>query len=112
MKIDPMTRKILKESAIPITLGFIGLISAGAFVHEANKDRKLNSVKHEHVKEYVKQHNPDLYKEYSYTNRPIVDYYEAARDIREDLKLDSIAKTNYALGIQAAKDSLVSASKK
>ena len=100
MKIDPMTRRILKESAIPITLGFIGLISAGVFVHEANKDRKLNSVKHEHVEEYL------------YTNKPIEDYYEAARDIREDLKLDSIAKTNYALGMQAVRDSLANTSKK
>lgn len=112
MKINPMIHKTLKNSGITIACGLIGLAVGGVwFSHVANA-RKVNQAKNEQVKEYVKQHRLDLYNDYTYTNRPIVDYYEAARDIREDLKLDSIARTNYALGMQAVRDSLANTNKK
>ena len=112
MKISPVTCKILKDSGVTIACGLVGLVVGGVrFSHVANA-RKVNQAKNEQVVEYVKQYNPDLYNDYSHANRPIVDYYEAARDIRKELKLDSIAKTNYALGMQAVRDSLVNANKK
>ena len=109
MKISPTTHKIIKEAAVPITCGMIGLVSMALWVSD---QRGIDYAKNQQVKEYVKQHNPELYNEYSRTDRPIKDYYEAARDIREDLRLDSVAKTNYALGMQAVRDSLANANKK
>jgi phosphoenolpyruvate carboxylase len=108
MKINPVTRKILKDLGVATACG---LVATGGILNATLRERKISEAKHEQVMEYVKQHNPDLYNDYLYTNRPIVDYYEAARDIREELKLDSIAKTNYALGMQAVRDSLVNAKK-
>ena len=109
MKINPVTRRILKDLGLATACG---LVAVGGILKAALRERKINEAKHEQVVEYVKQYNPDLYNDYSHANRPIVDYYEAARDIREELKLDSIAKTNYALGMQAVRDSLANANKK
>ena len=111
MNISPITSKVLIKTAFPFACCLMGF-TVISMLNKAAKQSEIHEAKHEEVMKYVKMHKPDLYYEYQCQNKSVVDYYEAASKIREDLKLDSIARTNYALGMQAVRDSLASANKK
>ncbi len=86
-----------------MTLGLISVATGGIYVGKQLMERAENS------KELVKQYNPDKYNQMVETNKSDADWYQAAADIRDSLQQDSIAKANYAKGIQAVRDSLKNA---
>ena len=77
-----------------------------------NQDKSIKSIRQN--MEYVKANAPEKYKEFIETkDNKSINYSlreklweNYANNIRDSLKIDSIAKTNYAKGLQLAKDSL------
>ena len=77
-----------------------------------NSAEKTNNEKSK-AEIYIKTHNPELYKELKqgYNDSRTFNWEDEAKKLELSLKMDSIAKTNYALGMQAVRDSLANANK-
>ena len=59
------------------------------------------------ARQYVQIHNPNKYNQVLANKKMGPNkWLIAAKEIQDSLKIDSIAKTNYALGMQAVRDSL------
>ena len=76
--------------------------------------QKQNNEKIDQAKAYIQTHNPQKFNELNQAvkYKGYMDWNKEVNKIRDSLKIDSIAKTNYALGMQAVRDSLVNANKK
>ena len=67
------------------------------------------------LKEIIKQKDENKYNQLlkkEDSSMFSVNWYEEANILQDSLRMDSIAKTNYALGMQAVRDSLANANKK
>lgn len=85
-----------------VVLGSIFLAASGAVCLSYKAGQELKN-----VKDYVIKHNPDkalqLKKKYPYR---IKLWQDAAKEVQDSLRQDSIARTNYAKGIQMVRDSI------
>lgn len=97
--------------AVPLlTLGLLGLASS-----RVNKrQERLNNVS-ETSMEYIRENNPNKYFEIleKGVDKRTVEgselWKQAAKEVRDSLRIDSIAKTNYAKGAQMVRDSIAKA---
>ena len=107
MKISPVVTNKIGE-AVRWTFG-IGTFAFGCFLF--NKSHNMVIKEEKAAQEIVKEHNPILYKKMLEEDAGLYPWQNAAEAIQDSLKIDSIAKTNYALGMQAVRDSLASTNK-
>ena len=96
----------LTGSVLAIGALYIG----GGFLMESS-DRKMYGGTMKENMEYIKQKAPDRYfglleNAYDRDIRNTQYWGEAANSIRDSLRIDSIAKSNYAKGLQMAKDTI------
>ena len=85
------------------------LIGCGVTGYCAIKDINSAIEKENAAKEIIKQKNEDKYNQLLKKEDKSmfsVNWYEEASKLQDSLKMDSIAKTNYALGMQAIRDSI------
>ena len=91
-------------------------LTTGALSYVSFKDMpdviSRQKAKNEAERELVKTYNPELYNDFMENGYGLHSWEDAAKQIQDSLKIDSIAKTNYALGMQAVRDSLANANKK
>ena len=78
-------------------------------VYDTLETRELERQKN---MEYVKTHDSKRYDELIQKDAypPTFDWKDEAQKVEMAIKMDSIARTNYALGMQAIRDSLANAS--
>lgn len=109
MAVNPIRQKLYV--ALPKVLILGGLVSA-SYCQYDGMSRKID--KDSEAKIYIQSNDTNRYQEllkqdgYPRT----FDWVEEAKNLENTLKLDSVAKTNYALGVQAVRDSLANANKK
>ena len=108
MKISPVIKNRIGEAG-RWTFG-IGAFVFGCFLF--NKANNMVIKEENAAQEIVKKHNPSLHKKLLEENAGLYPWQHAAESIQNSLKIDSVAKTNYALGMQAVRDSLANANKK
>ena len=106
IKISPLLKKQVDKYKVSVCYSLLGITVLYITGKELNKARKETFVKNQYVKEYLKHNAPDIYNNYELNKMPISTYYEIAKRVEDSLKLDSIAKTNYTLSMQAVRDSL------
>ena len=109
MAISPVKQKLI--GALPKVLMLGGFALAGYCQY--NSASKFGD-KEDQAKEYIKNNDINKYNELITRKGWPKDFYWTveAQKIETKLKNDSIAKTNYALGLQAVKDSLANITKK
>lgn len=92
-----------------LVAGCWGALHLGVY----NNIKKYNKMEDE-AKAYIQKNDSlkynDLIAKDNYPNS--FNWITEADKLKEDLRIDSIAKTNYALGMQAIRDSLANANKK
>ena len=96
--------KVAYIGSAAILLG-IGGASVYGIVDSYSKQKKA-------AKEYIRIHDPEKYNQLASGYTPFEVWKSESEKTREVVKLDSIAKTNYALGMQVVRDSLAQANKK
>lgn len=92
-------------------------IAAGAigFISVSRTSVKHNTNTSEKAMEYVKTHSPNKYLETlekgvdKSTYKGVEIWQQAAKEVQDSLRIDSIAKTNYAKGTQMVRDSIAKA---
>lgn len=108
MKVNPV--KTFVKKSLPWTF-----LVAGFSVATCCSNYAINKTNSENdsAKTYIKNNNlkryNDLLERDKYLNT--LDWKEEAKKIEIELKIDSVAKANYALGMQAVRDSLANANK-
>lgn len=110
MKINsPLEQKFIRGLHCTLLVGTLGL-SSYCLMDTVSQE----NIKNKKARSYVQNHDIDRYYDLvvkeTYSN--IVNWQEEAQKIETALKIDSAAKTNYTLGLQAAKDSLININKK
>ena len=110
MKISPYEKRIIRNNvlgSVAIGLGFVGA------VYYFNKEYTEHKQKVEEAKTYIRKNNILKYVELNYQDKydKALNWPKEAEKLQTQLKMDSIAKTNYALGMQAVRDSLAKADK-
>ena len=112
MKINPInSQKALKAlgyTAACVALGAASYLTFKDLPDVFSRQKEEN----ERNKEIVKKYNPSLYNDFMENGYQFNSWEIAAEQIQDSLRVDSIAKANYALGMQAMRDSLASANKK
>ena len=108
MKISPVVKNRIGEAG-RWTFG-IGAFIFGCFLF--NKANNMAIKEENAAKKIVKEYKPDLHKKMLEEDAGLYPWQNAAEAIQDSLRIDSIAKTNYALGMQAIRDSLASANRK
>ena len=89
-----------------------GLTIASLCSHNTYSNIDKENLKH---KEYIRQNDSVRYNKLLEKGRSwseMVFWEREAKAVEDSIKLDSIAKTNYALGMQAVRDSLANVNKK
>ncbi len=79
-----------------VALGFVALATGGMHAIKQTEENKA----------FVKQNNRAKYEKMVKDNAAIWEWSKAKVQVRDSLMADSIAKTNYAKGLQAVRDSL------
>ena len=108
MRINPVVKNNIKEAGR-------WAFGIGAFALACCIFNKANNIavqKERAARDVVEQYNPALHKEMDQRNAGLYTWQHAAESIQDSLRKDSIAKTNYALGMQAVRDSIANANKK
>ena len=81
-----------------------GFLLAGYCGANKNEDTSKNILK---ARTFVQEHNPQKYNQIlTNKNLSAKKWLDAAKEVSDSLRIDSIAKTNYALGMQAVRDSI------
>ena len=111
MKVNSIkTEKVLKGlgyGALLLTAGAVSYMTLKDLPDVISRQKEKNKAERELVKTY----NPELYNNFMEKGYGLHSWEEAAKQIQDSLKIDSIARTNYALGMQAVRDSLANANK-
>ena len=107
MKISPITKDCIKKTGCRAF--WLGTVVLGCYL--MNKINNIAAEKEVVAKKVVKQYNPSLYQKMCKEDAGLIPWQKAAESIQDSLKIDSIARTNYALGMQAVRDSLANANK-
>ena len=111
MRINPIkSEKLLKGLKYTGVVATLSLCSYLAFKDMPNVISRQRE-KRETEKELVKTYKPELYKDFMTNGYGLHSWEDATKQIQDSLKLDSVARTNYALGMRAVRDSLVNANK-
>ena len=108
MLISPIKQKLIGTLPKALLLGGFALIGYCQYNSATKFDEKESQ-----AKEYVKKNDINKYNELVERKGWPKDFYWVveAQKLETKLKNDSIAKTNYALGLQAVRDSLANTSK-
>lgn len=102
----------LGQSLAMFSMGLATLI-CGIRTNNASQENKVK--KAERLMEYVMANNPNKYAETlnkcadNSISKNVKIWEQAANEVRDSLKIDSIAKTNYAKGAQMVRDSIAKA---
>ncbi len=100
------------ERSIAVSLAILG--TCGLATYTSNRQEKINKEANKSM-EYVKAHSPNKYIEIleksadKKTGTDLKLWEQTAREVRDSLRIDSIAKTNYAKGAQMVRDSITNA---
>ncbi len=109
MKIDSIKgvfNKITREKPMRILgWGCLGITAVGmtAGIDYLAKDAASEL---DAAKTYVRLNDPNKYKKMESAGTHYADWTKEAEKIKDSLFIDSIAKTNYAKGMQAVRDSI------
>lgn len=104
----------LNKLFLSVILG--GVFTGGTFYMTKMKNENIN--RSEVSMEYLKKHDTNKYIEIlekgldKATHTDSKKWEQAAKEVQDSLRIDSIAKTNYAKGAQMVRDSIANANLK
>lgn len=87
---------------------FIGIGLAALTLYGLGRNKATS----EHAMKYVRDHNSNKYSELlekgtgKYTGFSCGTWQQAAKEVSDSLRIDSVARTNYAKGAQMVRDSI------
>lgn len=106
MRIDfkPSATKYIWASLVGCSL-----LASYSMIQEVSRFNEKNS----QAKDYIQNHDINRYQELLKQDGypKTFDWTEEAKKVENAVKMDSVAKTNYALGMQAVRDSIANANK-